>query len=79
MHSQGFAPVEDDEELGSDLSSAEDVPPDHTEADEGVPQPERRGRRARTEPERHSHVADAPGAGPATEIDQEHAEGREET
>ncbi|HJB09655.1 MAG TPA: Na(+)/H(+) antiporter subunit C [Candidatus Brachybacterium merdavium] len=82
MHSQGFTPAEEDDELGSDLSSAEDVPPDHTEADEGEPGPERRRRRPRTAPgrgERDSHAADAPGAGPATEIDQEHAEGEEET
>ena len=82
MHSQGFTPVEEDDELGSDLSSAEDVPPDHTEADEGAPLPERRGPRAPTGPERggrDSHAADAPGAGPATEIDHEHGEGREES
>lgn len=76
MHSQGFAPTEDDDELGSDLSSAEDVPQDPTEADEGAPLPPRRPRRER--PAQGSPAAQAPGAGPATEPDQEHTDGREE-
>ena len=76
MHSQGFTPIDGDDELGSDLTSAEDVPPDHTEADEGAPQPERRPRRARPEreqPVRDTHT-DAPGIGPTTETDQEHTD-----
>src|SRR5699024_5750317 len=45
MHPQGFSPAEEDEELGSDLDSAEDAPPDHTEDGEGEPGAERkRGR-----------------------------------
>lgn len=47
MHSQGFASAEEDDSLGSDLTSAEDVPQDHTEADEGEihpARPERTGR-----------------------------------
>lgn len=76
MHSQGFAPAEGDDELGSDLSSAEDVPQDPTEADEGEPLPPRRPRRER--PDRGSRAQQAPGAGPATEPDPEHDDGREE-
>ena len=49
MQSQGFGSAED-ETLGSDLSSAEDVPQDYTEADEGearpAPKPERAAARA---------------------------------
>lgn len=77
MHSQGFAPTEDDDELGSDLSSAEDVPQDPTEADEGRPTQVREPRRTRRE--RDSHAAKAPGAGPATDTDDEHSDGKEGT
>ena len=76
MHSQGFAPVEDDDELGADLSSAEDVPQDPTEADEGRSTPAREPRRARRE--RNSHAANPPGAGPATDADHEHSDGKED-
>ncbi|GAA1301865.1 Na(+)/H(+) antiporter subunit C [Brachybacterium tyrofermentans] len=78
LHSQGFAPADD--QLGSDLTSAEDVPQDATEADEGqepAPRPTFR-RRARDQgPDRGSArdrvddggAARAPGAGPATDAD----------
>lgn len=49
MHSQGFAPSEEDDSLGSDLTSAEDVPQDHTEADEGEARPARPERAPRSE------------------------------
>ena len=72
MHSQGFAPAEDDDQLGSDLTSAEDVPQDATEADEG--QPARRpGLRRR---ERDHPAADAPGTGRGTEPDRDDTAGR---
>lgn len=79
MHSQGFAPADDDQ-LGSDLTSAEDVPQDATEADEGQEPPPRPAfrRRARDQgPNRGSDrervddrgASRAPGAGPATDAD----------
>lgn len=98
--SQGMFPAEDDDPLGSDLTSAEDVPQDATEADEGEapssrPARRRAGRReARPGQERpgderqevppdgtgDAHdVAGAPGAGPATETDREHTDGRGES
>ena len=49
MHSQGFASSEQDDSLGSDLTSAEDVPQDHTEADEGEARPVRPERTARSD------------------------------
>lgn len=76
MHSQGFAQREDDDSLGSDLSSAADVPWDHTEADEGESRPvPRSGLEAPRE-----HPADderldegpgggMPGTGPMTDSD----------
>ncbi|WP_367619101.1 Na(+)/H(+) antiporter subunit C [Brachybacterium sp.] len=75
MQSQGFAPTDDDQ-LGSDLTSAEDVPQDATEADEGAASSPRRGF---PRGDRDHHAADAPGAGPATETDREHTDGRGET
>lgn len=66
--SQGY--FADDDGLGSDLTSAEDVPQDATEADEGD-EP--------LHPPRARHTARAPGAGPATETDREHTDGRGET
>ncbi|WP_193106504.1 Na(+)/H(+) antiporter subunit C [Brachybacterium sp. FME24] len=84
MHSQGFTPAGEDQ-LGSDLTSAEDVPQDPTEADEGQASAPRRVFRPK---ERAGHGADAsgsatgpdhhaagaPGAGPATESDREDPE-----
>ncbi|HEX7349565.1 Na(+)/H(+) antiporter subunit C [Brachybacterium sp.] len=91
--SQGVYAPEDDDPLGSDLTSAEDVPQDATEADEDQePLPPRGGRpRGEKAPRRKNqrdappdgaadshHVAGAPGAGPATETDREHTDGRGE-
>lgn len=91
--SQGMFPPEDDDPLGADLTSAEDVPQDATEADEGEePLPSRIGRRraerssrgeARRDappdgPDSSHHIADAPGAGPSTETGREHTDGRGE-
>lgn len=62
---------EEEDPLGSDLTSAEDVPQDATEADEGEAAPSRpgsgTGRGRRPVP---------PGAGPATEPAREHTDGR---
>ncbi|MGP9681395.1 MULTISPECIES: Na(+)/H(+) antiporter subunit C [unclassified Brachybacterium] len=92
MHSQGFAPADDDQ-LGSDLTSAEDVPQDATEADEGqepAPRPAFR-RRARDQDRGREQdrgrdqdrgrgddhgATRAPGAGPATDPDPEHIDER---
>lgn len=84
MRSQGFVPAEDDDPLGSDLSSAEDVPQDHTEADEGetpaVPvrrarAKERSGKGRRGERRsRGTHLAGAPGLGKATDEGREHTD-----
>lgn len=86
--SQGLYLPEDDDPLGSDLTSAEDVPQDATEADEGEgPPPPRPRRRAEQErapsarrgrAEQRSAMGDVPGAGPATESDREHTDGRGE-
>lgn len=91
--SQGFLRFGDDDPLGSDLTSAEDVPQDATEADEGQeplpPRPARRrpGHAAHDEEPREEppdeadpgqHLAGAPGAGPATDTDREHTDGRGE-
>jgi multicomponent Na+:H+ antiporter subunit C len=91
--SQGLFRAEDEDPLGSDLTSAEDVPQDATEADEEQePLPPRGGHRrseagprggARREippdgPRSSHHVTGAPGAGPATETDREHTDGRGE-
>ena len=67
--SQGFgpppAPEDHDDPLGSDLSGPEDVPWDHTEADEGESRPE---------PRRRSAARRAPGTGKATGSDAVHGE-----
>lgn len=92
--SQGLFIPEDDDPLGSDLTSAEDVPQDATEADEGgapPPRPARRrapkggGSAARERgtgaegPDRSADpMREAPGAGPSTETDREHTDGRGE-
>ena len=86
--SQGLYLPEDDDPLGSDLTSAEDVPQDATEADEGEgpppPRPRRRAERdgasstRRGRAKERSAMGDVPGAGPATETDREHTEGRGE-
>ena len=93
--SQGLLAAEDDDPLGSDLTSAEDVPQDATEADEGgAPPPPRPGRRRADkggkrpeDPPRAGHSAadqasqdmgSVPGAGPATDTDREHTDGRGE-
>jgi multicomponent Na+:H+ antiporter subunit C len=79
LHSQGFAPG-DSEQLGSDLTSSEDVPQDATEADEAEASPPRSPlRRPDVGSEPDHHAADAPGAGPATEPDREHTDGRGES
>ncbi|MEE1618068.1 Na(+)/H(+) antiporter subunit C [Brachybacterium sp. J153] len=64
MHSQGFGP-DDSDALGSDLSSAEDVPQDHTEADEGESSSLRAQLRRRRE--RRHGAADAPGTARASD------------
>ncbi|WP_422115495.1 Na(+)/H(+) antiporter subunit C [Brachybacterium sp. UNK5269] len=82
-HSQGMVSPEGDDPLGSDLTSAEDVPQDATEADEGEePLPRRRGERRTTSTTDTAlegrYAAGAPGAGPATEIDDVSTEERGE-
>src|SRR5699024_4013569 len=70
--SQGMFRPEDEDPLGSDLTSAEDVPQDATEADEGYePLPARGGRRRgprrrRAEPRRGEPRQDVPPDGPGT-------------
>src|SRR5699024_3163013 len=70
--SQGMFRPEDEDPLGSDLTSAEDVPQDATEADEGsAPLPARGGRRRgprrrREEPRRGEPRQDVPPDGPGT-------------
>ncbi|GAA4522577.1 Na(+)/H(+) antiporter subunit C [Brachybacterium paraconglomeratum] len=93
--SQGLLAHQDEDPLGSDLTSAEDVPQDATEADEGgAPRPPRAGRR-RTDkggqrpgdpapggpaaaPQSTEDMGRIPGAGPATDTDREHTDGRGE-
>lgn len=93
--SQGLLAQEDDDPLGSDLTSAEDVPQDATEADEGgAPPPPRLGRRRADKGRQRpgdrppggsaaatrsaEDMGSIPGAGPATETDREHTDGRGE-
>lgn len=93
--SQGLHAPEDDDPLGSDLTSAEDVPQDATEADEGgAPRPPRAGRRRADKggarpgdpppggrgqaPQSAQDMGSIPGAGPATDTDREHTDGRSE-
>lgn len=93
--SQGLYAPEDDDPLGSDLTSAEDVPQDATEADEGgAPPPPRAGRRRADKggarpgdpppggraaaPQSAHDMGSIPGAGPATDTDREHTDGRSE-
>ncbi len=80
--SQGFGPADGDP-LGSDLTSAEDVPQDATEADEGEePLPGRRSERREQRPPDPArdarHAAAAPGTGRAGDLGQEHTDGRGE-
>src|SRR5699024_2651997 len=71
-HPQDDAPADADDQLGSDRTSAEDVPQDATEAGEG--QPARRpGLRRR---ERDPPAADARGTGRGTEPDRDDTAGR---
>ena len=58
--------------LGDDLSGAEDVPQDATEADEGEPGP------AGGHTAEAGDPAQAPGAGPASDTDHHHRDGRGE-
>lgn len=67
MHSQGFAPAEQDDSLGSDLTSAEDVPQDHTEADEGEARPARPERAARADAGKRTGRAPGSEPGPGAE------------
>lgn len=73
--SQGFISAEDEDPLGADLTSAEDVPQDATEADEGQSDPESViGRRLAAR--RAARAARrAPGAGPASDTHREHPDG----
>ena len=99
--SQGLLAHEDDDPLGSDLTSAEDVPQDATAADDGgAPPPPRPGRRrpdsggtrpgdpppggrgaapqTAQAPQSAQDMGSIPGAGPATDTDREHTDGRSE-
>ena len=76
--SQGLFTPEDDDPLGSDLTSAEDVPQDATEADAGgEPLPPKPGRRRAEKNEKITeHPADARRAGkPEPERDARHMGG----
>ncbi len=73
--SQGFISAEDEDPLGADLTSAEDVPQDATEADEGESASDSViGRRLAAR--RAARAARrAPAAGPATDTHREHTDG----